>query len=391
MGLSLSLSSLLDPGFRNPPSCLIQVGTERTDLGDIAPLVATVDIQLTLDEAGAGTIMIEDRRGSDGKWVAADTGLFERWKPIRVSADFGTYQELILAGYILKLTPDYPGNAGEAKLTLEVQDEGAALSREQMRRVWGEDSPMTDLEILRELVSDADLTVDSMAATGQSSRALSQEATPIQFLRERAKANGYELTISDGVVWFGPKRLDATPQPPILVYAGRETNCRNFTAADIADTPDSVRADIPPREQGATPEVVTVTPDETVLGSTPASSEGSGLGTPSVWRVGAEGDETSEERQARAQALVNEHAFKISGSGVLDGAMYGHVLKPGSPVTIDGVGPRYGGSWYVSKVAHQLSPEGYTQNFEVIRNGTGDSGSGGGPLSAAGSALAGLF
>jgi hypothetical protein len=110
-----------------------------------------------------------------------------------------------------------------------------------------------------------------------------------------------------------------------------------------------------------------------------------------VWRVGAEGDETSEERQARAQALVNEHAFKISGSGVLDGAMYGHVLKPGSPVTIDGVGPRYGGSWYVSKVAHQLSPEGYTQNFEVIRNGTGDSGSGGGPLSAAGSALAGLF
>ena len=391
MTLPLSLSNLLDPGFRAPPSCLIEVGSERNDIADVAPLVASVDIQVSLDEAAAGTIIIEDRRGSDGKWVAADSGLFERWMPIRVSADFGAYQEVILAGYILKLTPDYPGNAGEAKLTLEVQDESAALSREQMRRVWDQDSPMSDLEILRELVSDADLSVDPLAATGQSSRALSQDATPIQFLRERAKANGYELTVTDGVVWFGPKRLESEPQSPILVYAGRETNCRNFTASDAADTPDEVRVDLPSREQGSTPEVVTVTPNETVLGSSPTSNEGSSLGTPSVLRVGAEGDETSEERTVRAQALVNEHAFKVRGSGVLDGAIYGHVLRPGSPVTIDGVGPRYGGSWYVAKVAHELSPEGYTQNFEVMRNGTGDSASGGGPLSTASSALAGLF
>lgn len=391
MALSLSFSGLLDPGFRNPPSCLIEIGTDRSSIGDIAPLVATANIQLSLDEAGGGTIIIEDRRGSDGKWVAADSSLFERWMQIRVSADFGTYQEVILAGYILKLTPDYPGNAAEAKLTLEIQDESAALSREQMRRVWGDSSPMSDLEILKELVGDADLSVDSLAATGQSSRQLSHEGTPIQFLRERAKANGYELTFTDGVVWFGPKRLDSTAQPSILVYAGRDTSCRNFTVNDVADTPDAVRADIPQREQGSAPEVTTVTPNETVLGSSASNNEGSSLGTPSVWRVGAEGDETSEERTARAQALVNEHAFKLHGAGVLDGSIYGHVLRPGSPVSIDGLGPRYGGLWYVSKVAHLFSVDGYAQNFEVLRNGTGDSGSGGGPLGAATSAIAGLF
>lgn len=386
-----ALHGLLDPGFRLPASCLIEVGTGRKNIGTIAPLVASVELQISREEAGAGTIVIEDRRGTDGLWTAADSGLFVRWAPIRISADFQTHQELILAGFILKLTPEYPGNAAEAKLTLEVQDESALLSREQMRRKWGEDMPMADLDILTTLASDAGLKPDPMCGRGQSSRELSQEATPIQFLRERAKANGYELMFHDGEIYFGPKRLDGTPQAPILLYAGRDTNCRNFTLADAGDTPDEVRADLAPREDGATPDVVTVSPDETVLGTTPTASEGSDLGTPSLWRVGHEGDETPEEATARAQALVNEHAFKLRGSGELDGSIYGHVLRPGGLVTLDGAGGRYGGLHYVDKVTHAFDPEGYTQTFEVMRNATGEGGEASGALSRGRSAIAGLF
>lgn len=390
MGALSALGGLLDPGFRNPASCLIEIGPERKNIDQIAPLVATVDLQTSRDEASAGTLVIEDRRGSDGKWIAADSGLFTRWAAIRISADFGTHQELILSGYVLKLTPEYPGNPAESKLTLEVQDEGAALSREQMRRVWGEDQAMSDLQILTELAGEVDISSDPLSAMGQSSRPLSQEGTPIQFLRERAKANGYELIFHDGQVYFGPKRLDGAAQAPILVYAGRDTNCRNFTLGDSADTPDQVRADLAPREEGATPEVVSVVADEPALGSTPAAVEGSDLGAPSVWRVGAEGDETVEERTARAQALVNEHAFKLRGSGEIDGSLYGHVLKVGATVTIDGVGSRYGGLYYVDKVAHAFNSEGYTQTFEVMRNATGESDGPSNPLAAA-SALSGLF
>ena len=386
-----SLGGLLDPGFRNPASCLIEAGSDLANIEEVAPLVATVDLQTSREEAGSGTIVIEDRRSSDGSWVAADSGKFARWSKIRVSADFGTHQEVILAGYIMKITPEYPGNAGEAKLTLEVQDESAALGREQMRRTWGEDVPMADLEILRELVANADISTDPLSGSGQSSRSLSQEATPIQFIRERAKANGYDLIFHDGQVYFGPKRLDAAPQAPILVYAGRDTNCRTFNLGDAAETPDEVRADLAPREEGATPEVVTVTPDEPVLGTTPAAAEGAELGAPAVWRVGAEGDETVEERTARAQALVNEHAFKIRGSGELDGSLYGHVLKPGFTVKIDGAGSRYGGLYYVDKVAHAFNAEGYTQTFEVMRNATGESDAPTGVLGSAASAISGLF
>ena len=386
-----SLGALLDPGFRNPASCLIEAGSDYANIDAIAPLVAQVDIQVSRTEASAGTIVIEDRRGSDGKWVAADSGLFTRWAPIRVSADFVTHQEVILTGFIVKLTPEYPGNPAESKLTLEVQDESAALNREQMRRVWGEEQPMTDLDILRDLISTVDLSADPLCGTGQSSRALTQEATPIQFLRERATANGYELIFREGQVYFGPKRLDGTPQAPILVYAGRDTNCRTFNLEDNADSPDEVQADLAPREEGSTPEVVNVTPDEPVLGTTPAAAEGSDLGAPSVWRVGAEGDETVEERTARAQALVNEHAFKLRGTGELDGSLYGHVLLPGGLVSVDGAGPRYGGLYYVDKVAHAFNSENYVQTFELMRNATGESDSPSSPLGAASSAISGLF
>ena len=387
----VSLGALLDPGFRQPPSCIIEVGEDFQNIGDIAPLVATVDIQTSREETWAGNIVIEDRRKEDGAWTAADSGLFTRWAPIRIAVDFQTHQEEIIRGHITDLAPEYPGNAAEAKLTLQVQDSGAALGREQMRRVWGEQAPITDLVILTELIGDLGLSADPLSAQGQSSRALTQEGTPIQFLRERAKANGFELMFDQGVVYFGPRRLDGTAQAPIMIYAGRATNCRNFSLGDRTEGPDEVRVDAAPPDQGAETDVQSFTPDETALGTAPAAEEGAGLGTPSVWRLGREGDETPEEQAARAQALVNEHAFKLRGTGELDGALYGHVLKPGQLVSIDGAGTRYGGLYYVDKVAHAMNTEGYTQSFEVMRNATGDSTAAAPPLSAATSAIAGLF
>jgi hypothetical protein len=109
--------------------------------------------------------------------MAADAGLFTRWAPIRVSADFQTHIEEIFRGYITQPKPSYPNSGGEATLELMVQDESAALDREQMRTIWGEDAPMSDLEILGQLISSLGLTPDANSGQGQSSRALSQDAT----------------------------------------------------------------------------------------------------------------------------------------------------------------------------------------------------------------------
>ena len=109
-------------------------------------------------------------------------------------------------------------------------------------------------------------------------------------------------------------------------------------------------------------------------------------------RVSREGDETEEETRARAVAMANEASMRIRATGELDGALYGHVLLPALPVRVDGVGSRNGGIYYVDKVTHAFTPDGYRQQFELIRNATGDADTlGAAPLSKALSAISSLF
>ncbi len=387
----VSLGALLDPGIRQPASCLIEVGEDLADLGIIADLVTQVEITTSRAEAATGTIIIEDRRKEDGQWIAADSGLFTRWAPIRVSADFQTHVEEIFRGFIVQPKPSYPNSGGETKLELLVQDESAALDREQMRTIWGDSAPMSDRDILTALVAPLGLSVDAESGDGQSSRSLSQDATPIVFLRERAAANGYDLMFSEGKVYFGPKRLEGETQAPILVYAGRATNCLSLDITDDGQRPDAVRFDHAPQQEGAEAVTETVTPDVPALGATPVADEGAALGTPSVWRVSKEGDETEEELRTRAQALVNEHSFRIRANGEIDGSLYGHVLRAGKTVTVDGTGSRYGGTYFADKVVHRFSPDGYRQQFELMRNATGEESGPLGPLSSAASAIASVF
>lgn len=386
------LSSILDPGFRQATSVLIQVGPDRRDIGDLAALVSAVEITTSRTAAATGTLTFDDRRREDGLWMAADSGLFQRSQPVVVSADFQTHVDEIFRGYMTELKPELPQNGGDARLVIEMQDDGVALNREHMRRVWGEDAPITDLAILTELVAPLNLTVDPDSDQGQSARSLSMDGTPIRFLRDRATANGFELIFSGGGVYFGPKRLEGEAQPTIMVYAGTGTNCLTWAVSDDAQKPDAVGFEVAPRDQGADPGVEIVTPNLPVLGTTAAAEEGSGLGTPSVWRISREGDEPEEVTRARAQAAANDNSFKIRATGELDGTMYGHVLRVGALVRVDGTGERNGGLYYTDKVTHVFTTDGYRQRFELIRNGTGDSDTpGAAPLSSAMSAIAGLF
>ncbi|MGX9357434.1 phage late control D family protein [Roseobacteraceae bacterium S113] len=389
MGL---LADLLDPGFRQAASVLIEVGQAKADIGALANLVSGIEIQTGRAEAASGTITIDDRRDEAGQYMAADAGLFAPWEPIVISADFQTHTKEILRGYITALKPSYPQNGGEAKLVIEVMDESAALNREHIRTVWGSaDQPVTDRTIVTESIKPLALAMEP-GPDGAAARALTQDGRPIQFLRERAKANGFELIFREGTVYFGPKRLESAPQAPILVYAGATTNCLSFNVSEDAQKPDAVAFEVADRDGGTDPIAREVTPDEPLLGTTPVAASGAGLGTPSVWKIKKEGDESEDEMAARAQGLANDHAFKITATGELDGTLYGHVLLPGLPVSVDGTGARNGGLYYVDTVTHQFTPEGYRQQFQLIRNATGEADAlGAPPLNAVLSAISSLF
>ena len=165
-------------------------------------------------------------------------------------------------------------------------------------------------------------------------------------------------------------RLTLAPQDNIMVYAGRDTNCINFSLTDDGHLPDKVAYDIAARE-GDQNESEEIEPDLELLGTTPATSADSGLGD-FVWRLSRSGESTPEEAAARALAKANENAMKITATGELDGTLYGHVLRVGEPVGVDGIGQRYGGIYYIDTVNHRFDIDGYRQTFTLLRNAYGD-------------------
>ena len=374
------LSGLLDPPIRTPAACLIEIGQDRTNPGALNALVKTVDIITSRKEAAAATILFEDRRTEDGSFMVADSGLFERWQPIRLTADFETYREEILRGYVTGLKPNFPASGGEVTFEVQILDESALLDREHQRVIWGRDEDITDNTIAATLLGDSPISLDVTSDEGAKGTAIAQDGTALKFLRNRAEAVGYEMIFTPGTLYFGPKRLEGQAQPAIKVYAGRDTNCLSFNIEDDGLKPDAVIYEAAPATDTTAADTETLTPALTALGGSPAANEGSALSQPFVQRLKSEGDEGAEIARVRAQAMVDDASFKLKANGELDGALYGHVLRPGLLVEVDGTGQRYGGLYYTDKVTHQFSETGYRQQFELMRNATGESG---GPLDAA--------
>lgn len=358
---------LLSGKLREPAECVIRVGDEK--ISDLYPLLVEVLVETSRAEASAATLTFETRRDETGLWAVQDQGVLAPWRPIVIEAAFGTYTEEVMRGYILRVKPTYPEDPGDTKVIVECQDDSVKFDREQVRTTWGKDAPTGDLTIVTQIVTDHSLLMDGDSKEGQTGITVSQDKTDIRFLKDRAEANGYELIFREGKVYFGPMRVDKEAQDTILVYAGPDTHCFSFDVDDDGHRPDKVAYDIAASAGDAT-ETEIVAPNLPLMGPTPATG-GDGL-RDFVWRLSREGGSDRNEAAMRAQGKANEQSMKVRATGELDGSRYGHVLRVGEPVPVDGIGERYGGVYYVDKVSHRFTVDGYRQSFELMRNAYGD-------------------
>ena len=371
--------ALLSDRVREPAECVIRIGTSGQELTDFYPFLKEVTVDTTRDRPAVATLKFETRRDENGQWLVQDAGILATWEPIVIEAAFGSTTEEVMRGYIREIKADYPEDAGETTVTVECQDESIKLDREHVRYVWGGESPTSDRVIVSAILADHNLTLDPQSGDGQSELVINQDDTDIKFLRKRAESNGYELLFCEGKVYFGHMRLDASPQETIMVYAGAGTHCYRLSIRDDGHKPDKVAFD---RAQTDGAGVVTevVDSDLPILGSESTDSSGRGLND-FTWRMTRQGGMSETEWLARAQKKANELSLKVKADGELDGSLYGHVLRVGEPVGVDGVGERYGGIYYVDTVRHQFNMEGYRQTFTLLRNAYGDNlGSGAGSL-----------
>lgn len=367
---------LLSGERREPAECLVTVDGE--EIVDLYPFLVELTVDAARDRAAAATLRFESRRDENGVWTVQDAGILAPWKTIVIEAAFGSDTEEVMRGYIREVSADYPQEPGNTTVTVECQDESLLLDRGHVRKAWGADTPTDDATIARTIVSDHGLSLDSESGPGLSGLVLNQNGTDIAFLRERARANGYELIFREGEVYFGPLRLGSEPQATILVYAGRDTHCFSFSTRSDGHQPDQVAFDVA-AEEGAESVERVVSPDLELLGNEAADSTSAGLGD-FIWRLDRQGIANEEQLAALAQARANELSLRVKAEGELDGSRYGHVLRVGEPVGVDGVGDWLGGRYYVDTVSHRFSMDGYRQSFQLLRNAYGDDLAAGGGL-----------
>jgi phage protein D len=353
-----------------PAECAVSLGAARREITDLYPLLTAVTIECTRHGAWAGRLEFAGVRGDDGRWDVQDAPGLAAWEPIRVEAVFGATRETILDGYVREVRAGYPSDAGEAAVTVELQDASLALDREHRRKRWGEpDSPTDDATVVRAILADHGLSLATGSGNGASGLILNQNGTDIAFLRGRAAANGYELVFHPDGVYFGPLRFTGAPQPTLTVYGGSATNCVSFSATVDGHAPEAVAYDTLDESAGAAKNTE-LKPSLSTLGARSAATAASGL-KPFTWRLPRGGADPAALR-ARAQRRADEFALRVHAEGELDGALYGHVLKVGALVGVDGTGDTFDGRWYVDRVTHRFDHEGYSQRFTLLRNGLGN-------------------
>lgn len=365
------LLDLLSDKTREPAECIIRVNGE--EIADLYPFLVEARVETSRSEASAATLKFETRRNEMGSWLIQDAGILQPWAPIVIEAAFGERSEEVMRGYIREVNAEYPEDAGAATLIVECQDESIRLDRTHQRQTWGsEELPSSDTIILSTILTAYNLLPHPDNGAGQSQViALTQDDTDIKFLKKRAEFNGYELIFSEGMVYFGPMRLEADAQETIMVYAGPDTNCLNIKVNGDGHQPDAVAYDLPDAEgDGSTEQLVY--PDLPLLGTEAANSENSSL-EPFIWKMSGGSGADGERLEAQAQQKANDlDIHRVQAEGELDGTLYGHVLHVGLPVPVDGLGDRLSGIYYVDKVSHNFSFEGYKQQFALLRNAYGD-------------------
>jgi phage protein D len=369
---------LLDQSYVQPAECIIKVAGE--EISDLYPYVGEVSVEVTRDRYAEATITFFSPVDETGYWLVADDPRLETWADIVISADFQTGTEEIMRGVILAIEPQFPTDAGEARLKITARDDSGRLDRGVRQKKWGKlPAGTTDYMILRTLADDASLLPDPDCGLGQSNLVLLQNDSNIAFLRSRAQENGYELIFSKGTIYFGPMRLSLASQPTIMVYAGLSTNCRSLSLRN--DGHQRRKVAYAQRDDNGDPRSpTTVEADNLLLGNMPAQGEGNGLDEDMdvLDRASVPDDARS---QASALGRANDGDMSLHADGELDGSLFGHVLRVAEPVEVDGIGDRHSGTYYVHRVIHRFDSNGYAQRFSLIRNALGRNS--GGALSGA--------
>jgi phage protein D len=357
-------------------------GEENETLyGDLIRL----EVELDDDLMGMFRMQIGLRLAQDGSWTYIDDDTFMLWMPVTISVGFNGDADELLSGFITHLKPHFDADPAHCTLDVWGIDRSVIMDRVETLKDWpGKKDSDIASEILDQQGFSANVE-DTQVIHEEEVSTILQRETDWQFLKRLARRNGYEVYVQGDDAYFRPPNLDDPPQPTLAAHFGADTNLKSIALEADALLPAHVNMFQIDRLNKEILDASAESSLQTALGSTGAENLPSGDIDPAQIAVRENVTMGSPEMLALTQAIYHQSEWFVSAEGEIDANAYGHVLLPHRTVLIKGIGETYSGTYYVTRVVHTFTSDGYSQRFRARRTGLGltgdeDFGSEGGGL-----------
>jgi phage protein D len=309
-------------------------------------------------------------------WSFVDDEIFGRLSHIRIAVAVGSGRaETLINAYVIETNATFANQPGASILNVVAMDPTVKMHLKEKVKPWPN---RADSDVATEIFSSPKYEFTPIVAPTtwrrqENDQTLMQRGTDMQFLRQLAHRNGFEVYVETnrltGVVegHFHAPRLNLPPQGVLLVNMRDATNVNSFNARF-----DMLR---PATAQATNLDVESREPQQARVDSSRLTALGreTTLTTQQQRRVllYQTGLTRTGEAQTYAQAVVDQSALAIIADGELNTVAYGGLLRAKRPLEVYGAGETFSGTYYVERVQHILTPDSYKQNFTLRRNAVG--------------------
>ncbi len=339
---------------------------------DLLDVIASIDVEDDAALASAFRLRMPIGLTDDGDWTQVADDAFKPLTPVAIGVQFeSSVNEKLISGFITSHHIHFDKATNVSFLEVIGLDASTLMNLEEKIVAW---TDMADSDIVTQIFSAYEFTpqVDgTQPVYAEDEVTIIQRSTDLAFVRRLARRNGFEFYLETDATTglttghFHKPRLSDQPQKDLALAFGEESNVKSLEVHYDALRPTTVEARGLSLNDKSDQSASALTSDLDTLGTDAVldlldQQPKSLLSRTSAFE--------QAELQARAQAAIEASSWAVSMSGEVDVTAYQSVLRARRTVLVKGVGTRYSGAYYVTRVRHTLTPSQYIQKFELTRN-----------------------
>ncbi|MFQ4136442.1 phage late control D family protein [Nodosilinea sp. PGN35] len=324
-----------------------------------------VDVQVELDGAIPSmfslTLSGSASRADDLSWLD-DTQLFALGNEVDIRLGYADDLGSVMVGELTGLEPEFSCDRPPS-LTLRGYDRRHRLQRGHHTRTF---TQLKDSDIASQMAAEAGLTAQVQDSRVTHGYLLQSNQTNLAFLQERARLIQYELMVDNKTLRFRPvgnadgAALTLTLEADLLSFSPRLSAMQQVNRVVVQGWNVQDKAPF-------TGQATTGDESSTMGGQTSGGSLANRAFGTAVAQVVNLPVSTQAEVDQLAKARLNRTGLHLIDG---EGSCWGRTdLKPGQVITLEGLGQRFSGQYYVTAVSHRYRPDrGYVTGFRVRRN-----------------------